>query len=141
MKLFSRIRSKGFTLIELIVVIAIMGVLITIVFGSISNARVKTRDNKRISDLKEIKYALTQYYATYTRFPADITSSPDVLAPFLNTIPTDPSSGQPYDYTSPSAQSFCIGAVFENASDVNAVQDNALCSTGNSADTYTLQNS
>jgi len=139
-----RFSTKGFTLIELMVVIAIMGVLFTIVFGALDSARVKTRDNKRVSDLKEIQYALLQYFDTFNKYPTTITPSvdtPNPLAPFLDTIPTDPSTNAPYDYASPDSSHFCIGAVFENAADINAVTDNAGCDAGNSSDTYTLSGS
>lgn len=53
--------KKGFTLIELLVVVAIIGVLSTIVLGSLSEARSRARDAKRLSDMKTIYTALTQY--------------------------------------------------------------------------------
>ena len=140
-----RFSNRGFTLIEMLVVIAIIGIMMTIVFGSISNARIKSRDNKRISDLKEIKYALTQYYDYKNSFPATISSSADVqaLSPFISQIPNDPSTNAPYDYANlNSGQNFCLGAVFENPANVSAVTDNAGCSTGASpVDTYTLKSS
>ena len=54
--------KSGFTLIELLVVIAIIGVLATIVLASLNTARVKSRDARRITDLKQIQIALEIYY-------------------------------------------------------------------------------
>lgn len=52
----------GFTLIELLVVIAIIGVLASIVLASLNNARIKSRDAKRIGDIKQIQTALELSY-------------------------------------------------------------------------------
>lgn len=52
----------GFTLIELLVVIAIIGVLASIVLASLNNARRKSRDARRITDVKQIQLALELYF-------------------------------------------------------------------------------
>lgn len=61
MKNSLEIRTKGFTLIELLVVIAIIGILSSVVLASLSAARMKARDAKRISDLGQIATALELY--------------------------------------------------------------------------------
>ena len=52
--------KQGFTLIELLVVIAIMGILSVAVLTSLNSAREKTRDAKKIHDLKQVALALEQ---------------------------------------------------------------------------------
>jgi prepilin-type N-terminal cleavage/methylation domain-containing protein len=52
----------GFTLIELLVVIAIIGVLASIVLASLNSAREKSRDARRITDIKQIQLALELYF-------------------------------------------------------------------------------
>lgn len=66
----SRISNNtGFTLIELLVVIAIIGLLSSITLASLSSARSKARDSKRIADLAQIKKALEFYYDDYGYYP------------------------------------------------------------------------
>lgn len=57
-----RSRSKGFTLIELLVVIAVIALLATVAVVALNNARTKSRDAKRVADLKQIQNGLGMYY-------------------------------------------------------------------------------
>ena len=60
MKIHSK--SRGFTLIELMVVCAIIGILSAMVIVSLASAKAKARDGKRVSDLAQIQGALEQYF-------------------------------------------------------------------------------
>ena len=62
-------KNKGFTLIELLVVIAIIGVLATIVTSSLSSARIKAQDAKRIATMRNLETALEFYYADNGDYP------------------------------------------------------------------------
>lgn len=53
-------QKRGFTLIELLVVIAIIGMLASIVLVSLSTARGRARDARRVSDLKQMLNAIAQ---------------------------------------------------------------------------------
>ena len=66
-------KQKGFTLIELLVVIAIIGLLSTLAVVALNNARMKSRDAKRISDVKQIQTALELYYNDANAYPATVT--------------------------------------------------------------------
>lgn len=113
----SRIKNQGFTLIELLVVVAIIGLLLSIISVSFTSTRQKTRDTKRLSDMKQIKTALDLYYTNGGGYPDTGTwvagtelqcSGTDILL-----IPKDPSSPL-YQYTyTPSGTSLsgCGGAV------------------------------
>ena len=59
--------QSGFTLIELLVVIAIIGLLASIVLVSLSSARSKARDAKRVADFSQLVKALEFYYNQYDR--------------------------------------------------------------------------
>lgn len=62
-------KTKGFTLIELLVVIAIIGLLSAVVLASLSQARVKARDAKRMADIRNIYNALQIYQDRYGCIP------------------------------------------------------------------------
>ncbi len=63
---------KGFTLVEIMVVVAIMGLLAAIVTASLSNSRTRTYDAKRKADLKELQGALEAYYQQNGSYPATL---------------------------------------------------------------------
>jgi type II secretion system protein G len=63
--------SYGFTLMELMVVMAILGVIIAISTNSFLGAKLKSRDAKRKNDLVQVSRALELYYNDHGRYPAD----------------------------------------------------------------------
>ncbi|MFA7286154.1 MAG: prepilin-type N-terminal cleavage/methylation domain-containing protein [Patescibacteria group bacterium] len=60
---------KGFTLIELLVVIAIIALLSTLAVVALNNARQKSRDAKRVADVKQVQTALELYFADQNAYP------------------------------------------------------------------------
>jgi len=89
--------SRGFTLIELLVVIAIIGILSSVVLASLGTARVKARDARRLSDMKQMQLALELWN------DANSGEYPDTLTPlttpteFLPSVPLEP-DGDAYIY-------------------------------------------
>ncbi len=112
---------NGFTLVELIVVIAIIGILATLGLSSYTRVQKSARDSKRYADLKELKTALLQYYVANGTYPttggawftvcttgADPTARttsgatgwiPNLAPTYIDILPTDPSGcvGGAYD--------------------------------------------
>lgn len=62
--------KKGFTLIELVVVVAIIGLLSTLAVVALGSARTKARDSVRLSDLKQIQLALESFYRDQNSYPS-----------------------------------------------------------------------
>src|SRR3989304_7925641 len=71
--------KKGFTLIELIVVISIIGVLSTLIINNLNDARSRARDTKRKQELSGLKIALRLYYNDYQTYPAADAGNGDIL--------------------------------------------------------------
>lgn len=79
--------KSGFTLIELLVVIAIIGVLASVVLASLNSARRKSRDARRVADIKQVQLALELYFDSNSEYPDALSK----LAPtHLPAVPTDP---------------------------------------------------
>ena len=100
----------------------------TIIIASIANARAKSRDNKRISDLKEIQLALEQYYDQYNTYPSSPFTSATNLFPYLPSMPTDPNTSQyySYDYSQSTTTTFCLGTLLE-VTPASTLTDEKVC--------------
>lgn len=101
--------EHGFTLIEILVVISIIGILIAISLFGVQGARVSSRDTKRKADVEQIASALEIFKNDCGYYPNAL---PAVGASFtgatcfnavnanvyLAAVPADPVSGQIYGY-------------------------------------------
>lgn len=61
--------KKGFTIIELLIVIAIIGLLATISIVALNGARQKGRDAKRVGDIRQLQTALELYFNDQNSYP------------------------------------------------------------------------
>lgn len=101
-------QKKGFTLIELLVVIAIIGILSSVVLASLNSARQKSRDARRVADIKQIQLALELYFDANSEYPDTLS----LLAPtYMATVSADPLGGSyPYDNYAGSTRTACVEA-------------------------------
>ncbi len=70
-------QNEGFSLVELLVVISIIGVLSAVLMANFMGARERARDAQKIQDLYAIKNALRMYYNDNQSYP--IGPSLDIL--------------------------------------------------------------
>lgn len=94
--------SIGFTIIELLVVVAVIAFLVSITMAFFSNARARGRDAKRVADVMEIHDALALYVTNTRIFPnptpaggicltgSDAVSAALVGADAIRAVPLDP---------------------------------------------------
>lgn len=111
---------KGFTLVELMVVIALMAILTAVVLPNIQSIRGRSRDTKRVADISQLRLAVEHYFNTFRKYPTDIYTDTNFISAGIvsNPVPTDPNGGN-YRYapycngggTTPNG--FHLGAVLE----------------------------
>lgn len=102
--------KKGFTLLELIIVIAIIGILATLGMTSYTASLQKSSDSKRKSDLNQIQVALELYKQDFGSYPLTTNCSgswanssdtthcgldsftwlPGLTSSYMKTVPNDP---------------------------------------------------
>ncbi|MFA4942477.1 MAG: FISUMP domain-containing protein [Patescibacteria group bacterium] len=78
--------KKFFTLIELLITIAIIAVITSISLISFSNVRQKGRDTQRLSDIKLIQKALEDYYRDEGTYPVSLTPGGSLIGSSSNTV-------------------------------------------------------
>ena len=68
-KMRKKLNQKGFTLIELMIVIAIIGILAAIAIPQFASYRQKSYNSASQSDLRNVKTHLEAYFADYKYYP------------------------------------------------------------------------
>lgn len=115
-------QKKGFTLLELLVVVGIIGILMAIAAVSFAQAQKKARDNRRKSDLRAIQNALEQYYSdNSSAYPTGSYSALSITyMPSAATVLDPKATTCPYTYSSgPSATAYKICADLESVGSFN----------------------
>ena len=146
--------ARGFTLVELMVVVAIITLLTSLIMVNFVQTRGSARDGKRLSDLSQIQLALEQYFDRCSVYPLKIypTAGSDMttinngcptgvnLGVFMSKTPVPPASSyiQPvYDYTplDPNAKGGALAPV-DYMLHVKLEYQNPIQANGLTHDTY-----
>lgn len=113
-------KNKGFSLIELLVVISIIGVLSAVLVANFMGMRERARDAQKIQDLGAIKNALRMYYNDNQSYPVDFrTVAPAYISSISNAV---------YVYTSPLGNdSFVLTVELEAGAGDEDIQSQSKC--------------
>ncbi len=133
---------SGFTLIEMLIVVAIIGILAGAVLVGLGPVQRQGRDSRRIADLRQVQNALELYYNKCGYYPgtaqagspcgafsqisawADLSTTITGSTLGVNKVPNDPSAGRNYFYgTNATGSSYTIGATLEDTNNPNLSQD------------------
>lgn len=96
---------RGFTVVEMVVVVGIIGLLTSVVLFSVNQARQNARDKARVADIEQLRLTVKLYQEGYGALPtatgevgagSGLETDSQMLA-ILPTIPTDPKTSDP-DY-------------------------------------------
>lgn len=68
--------ARGFTLVELMVAVAIISLLSGIIVTNLTSSKSKARDGKRISDMGQIQLAVELFFDRCKTYPLSITGNP-----------------------------------------------------------------
>ncbi len=102
--------QKGFTIVELLIVIVITGILAALIIVAYNGIQSRARDADRATDLKSLKIAIERYALDYGYYPVAGTDnlgysvdnlSAALVPNYIKAIPRDPqypASGKVYSY-------------------------------------------
>lgn len=115
--------KKGFTLVELLVVISIISLLTSVILASLNDAKKKSADAARVRSMTELRSALQMYHSDKGYYPSGLTLSSD-LVNYIKTINTEivyngtmgiDGSGAPCNTSGPTCVGYHMGIKLEKS--------------------------
>ena len=88
MTIFGQMGKKGYTLLELMIVVAIVGILVSLAIPNFQQSAMKAKEIALKQNLFTMRAVLDQYYADRGDYPESLDSL--VEAQYLRSIPMDP---------------------------------------------------
>ncbi|XKT75178.1 MAG: type II secretion system protein [Patescibacteria group bacterium UBA2103] len=120
---------RGFTLMELLVVLAIVGLLSSVALTSLVNARTEARDSKRLIEIADVSRALSRYAEDHASYPATLETL--VSQAYLSVVPEDPRLGVPFVYkVTRDGSRYYLGVNLESRSAAALLSDSDSVRTG-----------
>ena len=100
-------KRKGFTLVEIMIVVAIIGLLAAIAIPNFVKARETAQKNACIGNLKQIEGAVQVWAIDANKTGTDTPSTGDLVSNYLKKWPNCPKSGAAYTPAAVSADPVC----------------------------------
>lgn len=79
----------GFTLLEMMLVVVIIGILATVVVVNLAGGAGEARKGATVTIISQVKSALTQYYGKHGAYPVSISQLATGTNPLLEKMPKD----------------------------------------------------
>lgn len=136
-------RQNAFTLLELLVVMAIIGLLVGLGLRTFGSIQQKSRDSRRKQDIQSIVKALELYYNDFKHYPysfngqimacgnnaaqacvwGDVWQNSNDQTLYMSKLPIDPGANQYFYLSDSQGQTFSIFAYLENTEDSDVVKN------------------
>lgn len=155
---------KGFTLIEILIVVGIIAILASVVLIGLGPTQRIGRDARRIADLRQVQAALELYFNKCGYYPGPVSSGP-TCSPFstittwsaltnsiigstlgVGQLPNDPATGRNYFYgAAAGGTGYVLGARLEDSNnpalrtDIDGTVNGVNCGTATADTVYCLR--